>query len=169
MKQRIIAVTAILCLLLAGCGSKSDNNTLTFYYPRENYTQNAEDSVLKPEQRPDVTYKSYFNILSVYLQGPVDILLQDPFPEKLELVDVFLQGNTVVVLLNDHLARLNGTQLSITCCALAKTAMELTGTDACRIRCRNASLDGKRSILLTQESILLIDEIPVETIPNPEV
>ena len=168
MKKRVIAAALLLCMFLAGCSARSDNTSVTFYYPRENYTQNAEDSVLKAEQRSDLPYKSYFNILSVYLDGPMDILLQNPFPEDLELVDVFITGRSVVVIFNDQLAKLSGVQLSLTCCSIAKTAMELTGTDSCQIRCRAAAFDGKTTIQLTQESILLLDEIPVETNQNTE-
>ena len=165
--KKIFCIMLILCLFFSACGKKADKNAVFFYYPRMEYTQNSTDSVITAEQRNEIAFNSYTNTLSVYLKGPTDITLENPFPEELEFVDAYITSQTIVIIVSNQLSKLVGTQLTLACISLAKTAMELTDTTSCQIRCQSATLDGKQSINIAMESILLVDEIPDETTVEP--
>jgi len=162
MKQ-IIALCLFVLLLLFGCSSENDGQSVTFYYPRVTYTQNSDDSVVAAETREDINPGTLAQLLNQYLQGPKDPLLKNPFPKDTSILSVYIREDTVYVTVSDHLAQLNGVNLIIACTSLGKTAAHMYQTsDACII-CETAQLDGKNSILISDSTILYLDTVTTET------
>lgn len=169
MKKIAFLVSVLLLLsMLWGCEHDVSKNFVEFYYPRLEYGYNREknvfaDSAFALEKRDNMGYQSMQMLLSIYLEGPEDPALMNPFPEELSIVDVHTNGTTLMLTVSDHLAELTGLPLIIACASLARTGMEMTGTSAAEIRCETALLDGKNSITLDENTVIYLDSTPIET------
>jgi len=160
----------LLCLILAvfllfpvyGCQGLDSERAFTFYYPRKDYGFNAQegkfyDSFIETELREDISYQAAGKIMNVYLGGPLTQTLANPFPSKLTLKEISIKDHTLCITLSDHLSELTGIDLMIACACLSKTGMELTNTSSVQISCETELLDGKKSIILDQEALIIND------------
>ena len=170
----------ILCLILtfltlavtAGCHYHDNGEFLEpveFYYPRqsEHFAYGVQDGVLAAEMREasghtdDLEY-----LIPMYLRGPQDATLRSPFPAGCTLEKIHYGGNTLCIVLSGEFTRLENTELTLACAALAKTCLSLTNMERIRI---DSTLDEKIfSITLNMDSLLLADYSAFETMPAPE-
>lgn len=164
--KKIICLLIISIFLLCPLGCSIDNSTITlqFYYPRQNYGYDALDGRFysqsaTEELRKDIPYHSARQVIGVYLQGPADPLLVNPFPKGTELVDLTIEENKLYLTLTDQLSELSGIPLIMACSCLARTAMTLTKVSEVRIRCESTLLDGESTVVIAWESVFYDDPI----------
>lgn len=162
----------ILCLFLAsvlllcslGCSKEQVPITLSFFYPRQNYGYDASegrfyDQSAQEELREDIIYHSARQVIGIYLEGPLDPALINPFPDETALLMLNLEGNTLNLTLTDQFAQLTGIQLIMACSCLAKTAMTITKATQVCIRCETALLDGMKTVTIGEETVFFDDPI----------
>ena len=162
--KRIIAALLILTLLpgLCGCKNQSGGEEINYYYPRAEYQYNSADSILAPEVRETNGVTVAAELLETYFQGPIDPLFTNPFPVKLQLVSIYTDSTSVYITVSDEMAKLSGAPLIIACASLGKTAMDLTHKTEAFIQCQSLLLDGKKSIVINDETVLYLDNTPAE-------
>lgn len=153
MKRLLIV---FLCLLLAGCSYTNEEKPASFYYVPADYIHASSGSVLESEIRETVHLETIPEILQLYLEGPVNPRLNNPFPDGCRLISYTLNEDTATLVISKELAQLTGTDLPLACAAIAATCMELSGADNVCIRTQFASLGGKQEIFLTKETIRLL-------------
>lgn len=168
--KKVICLFVVFILLLYPLGCSKDDSAITlhFYYPRQNYgydplegrffQQSAQDEI-----RNDIAYHSARQVIGVYLKGPLDSSLVNPFPKETDLVTLSIEGNTLYVTLSDHFAELTGIPMIMACSCLAKTAMAITNAENVCIKCETALLDGVESVTINTESIIFDDSVGTNT------
>lgn len=148
----------ILLLTLWGC-SGNDIEPAHFYYIRKNFDYNSTDGVFVPKTTDSAQYITLNAFISEYLRGPDSTNLVSPFPSGTSLVNLDENGETLVVTLSDSFAALTGIELSLACCAFAKTAIEFSGASVVEISALSEMLDGVKTITITAEDIILFDHV----------
>ena len=168
--KRILCVFLSLLVLtpVYGCQHRNHNDNYVFYYPRSDYGYNTQEgrfyeNIITSEIREDFVNESVSKIISAYLNGPVSQNCSNPFPENLTLESVSTEDQTLYITVSDHLSELTGIRLVIACACLGKTGMELTDTTSVQISCRKAMLDGKKTVTLHYDQIIINDSIPAAT------
>lgn len=169
MKRLFCLILSILLIVpVSGCQRQDRDTHYTFYYPRMDHGYNTlegkfHNSFVEAESRKDISGQSLFDILEIYLDGPIDLNLSNPFSKDLSVVSVSVNGQALSIVVTDHLAELTGIYLYIACACLAQTGMELTNTDIVQISCEKALLDGKKAISLGKDTILFNDAATATT------
>jgi len=154
--KKTISILLVL-LLFAGCVPENVPGEVTFFYPRLDYTYNTSDSVIASEERDSEGYISTVYLLGIYLAGPLEETLTNPFPKGLEVLSAYTDSHTVYITVSDQMATLSGASLILACACLGKTGIGLTGTETAVIRCESLLLDGKSSITVSGDTILYTD------------
>ena len=160
MKKCLIV---LLCLLwlpgLSGCrDSDTPQNPVNFYYQSASLDYAAQNAVISPEIREGANYATLEEALTDYLAGPESHSLNSPFPADLTVISIRQEENVLHITLSDQLSQLQGLELTIACCCIAATCLDLTeATDIC-IRAENLLLDDKPSITLNWENMRLLDQ-----------
>ena len=158
MKRFLCMLLVMMMLLpLLGCTDKKIDEPISFYYQRRSYSLDSKDSVIVPEIVDGSRYSNISLVLGSYFRGPSDPTLESPFPAGTYLLDTAINDDLLVITLSDNFAILTGIDLSLACCALAKTAMDYSGVNAVQIRAVTALLDGDTSITVHAEDIILYD------------
>ena len=170
MKRLICLILALLFVVLSGCHYNESGDILepvTFYYPRttDSFVYGSEDGVLAGEVREASGHVGDLNyLIAVYLRGPQEATLRSPFPAGCTLEEVRSGGNTLCIVLSGEFTRLENTDLTLACAALAKTALSLSNMQ--RVRIDSVSAEKNFSITLHRDSLLLADysafSIPTE-------
>ena len=169
MKKLICLFLATLLLLpVFGCQRPHTEFRYTFYYPRADYGYNTQEgkfynTIVEPELRKDIIDHSPDKILNLYLNGPIDQTLINPFSKELSVKSVSIDGDVLHIVITDHLSELTGIDLMITCACLARTGIELTNSSSVEISCQTALLDGKKSVLFHKDSIIFGDTATATT------
>lgn len=153
-----ITLSIVLLFLLPACGeAESHENQVAFFYQTQDIRYDPQRSTLEAEYRDSADFASLEQALDAYFTGPVSTSLANPFPAGLSLISAREENGTLTLILTDALSELTGTQLSIACCCIAKTCLEMTGAEEVSISAETQLLDGARSIVLTHESMHLLD------------
>lgn len=160
--KHILAVILIV-LLISGCSAADSDGTFRFFYPRVEYTQNTEDSVIAEEKREILDISSTDDILNLYVQGPENPQLRNPFPSGLKVVSVYIMGDTVYITVSDSLSTLSSIDLVLACSSLGQTAIRITGAQTAQISCENAKVEGMNYFTVSAETIFYLDPVPTET------
>ena len=160
--RRLLAAIMIV-LLISGCSAAGNDGAFLFFYPRVEYTQNTEDSVIAEEKRQNLNLSSTGDILNLYAKGPEDPQLRNPFPAGFKVLSVYIMDNTVYLTVSDSLSTLNSIDLVLACSSLGQTAIGITGAQTAQISCENAKLDGMNQFTVSAETIYYLDPVPTET------
>lgn len=166
MKRVICVFLAFLILApVYGCQHRNHNENYVFYYPRNDYGYNVQEgkfyeNIIASEIRDNFLNETVSEIISVYLNGPISQNCSNPYPENLSLESFSTEDQTLYITVSDHLSELTGIRLMIACACLGKTGMELTNTTSVQISCRKAMLDGKKSVTLHYDQIIVNDSVP---------
>lgn len=156
MTKRILCFITVL-LLLGGCASPLGASDATFYYPKAVFSYNDVDGVIGSEIRNNGGISSSARLLDLYLEGPMDEKLLNPFPEDVTTVSFYTLEDTVYVTLSDSMAALSGASLILACSCVGRTAMELAGVSSAQIQCENLLLDGKEAITINDNTVFYSD------------
>jgi len=159
---------AIACLmaLLTGCGGRQDE--IRFAYRQKDLRYGDLQAVIgwetreAPGKEEDIQY-----LLTLYLEGPLDDTLVSPFPRGTALESVTFSDQTIHVTLSPVYAGLDGMEHTLASACMAQTCFQLTNVQTVVIKCTSEEY-GNKSITLTRDSLLLVDEAtaPVTTEPT---
>lgn len=153
----------ILCLsvLFSGCSSNPADKGINFYYCQNKIDYDAPQGTIGSEFRKEpIDPLAYNELLNQYLKGPKSSGLISPFPADIYLVSFALEQQTAIIVLSDHIAELNGVDLSIACTCLSLTVKDLTGCATVQIRAQNKLLDNKQSVTINTNAIFLSELTP---------
>ena len=155
----------IFLLTLWGC-TKKDIDSANFYYIRKNFDYSSKDGVFVPQATDSSKFITLNAFVSEYLRGPGSANMVSPFPSGTLLINLTKNGEILLVTLSDQFATLTGIDLSLACCAFAKTAIEFTGVSVVEISTLSELLDGVKTITITAEDIILFDHVQTPTLPK---
>ena len=173
--RKHLSYILILALLLSllGCSFGNDGilEPVTFYYTRdmqdpETFITDSQDGFFVSEIREASGHTGdLYYLLSLYLQGPLDDDLHSPFPSGCRILTVYQKENAVHVQLSEAFSSLQNLELTVASACIARTCMELTGMQEVHITAYSSE-SSPIDILIRQDSLLLTDEFPYETIPK---
>ncbi len=152
-----LILCAVFLLSAGGCKQEKMVAPVRFYYPKQTLTYGLEQDFMLCEVREsnghqeDLAY-----LLGAYLAGPATPECRSPFPLQTKLLSVSQNDGMVILILNEPFAALTGMEWNLACVCLSITCMELTGAEAIQIRAQTAS--EKKSVTITREQLLLIDD-----------
>ena len=152
-------IGVLLCALL-GCSQESEKseNTADFYYLRTSYIYSTEDGIIAPEARDTSSRSStMLQLLTLYLQGPLDDQLRSPFPAGCSLLDVSRDGSTLCVTLDSGFSKLQDMELTLACACMAKTCFSLFDVTQVQIQSLDAKGEEAVNVVLSIDSLLLYD------------
>ena len=154
-----ISMLLVLVLLVScvGCKSQKIDDPVSFYYLRRSYNFGSSDSILAAEIKDASQYSTLSVMIGAYLRGPSDLTLASPFPAGTYLLNLKEENGCLYITLSDNFASITGIDLTLACCALAKTAMEFSDAESVQIEAITALLDGDSFINVTADSIFLHD------------
>lgn len=164
--KRLTCIICCFVILLCLCAcTKQDTkiaDPVSFYYLRvqeeNDIHHGAEDSVLFPETREGLGLRGNTEaLLKMYLKGPDSPLYVSPFPAGTELIAWTLEDSILSITLSDQFASLSGMDLTLACACLTRTFLELTGAESVEIRAETINIDGKESVIMSHENLILID------------
>lgn len=160
MKHKATALLLIALLLLGivGCGQESDLTApVNFYYPRSTLIYEGGSSILIAEPRESAGL-DLSALLEGYFSGPVTGNCRSPFPAGVCLRSWEKTGDTLVLVLSEEFGSLSGLERNIACAAISRTCMELTDASTVQIVIDAELPENKKTISLTYDQILLIDD-----------
>ena len=156
MKNRIILLL-LIALLISACAKEDTPSDVNFYYPKAEFDYNTDDGAIGYEVRSNGGIASSAILLNLYLQGPLEEGLLNPFPENVSVVSLYTLEDTVYVTLSDSMAELSGAPLILSCACICRTAMGLAGTQSAQIQCETLLLDGKKFITVNENTVFYSD------------
>ena len=162
MKHALCLILALVMLCgLCGCHYREGGDILEpveFYFPRktESFIYGSEDGVIASEIREasghvgDLKY-----LLTMYLYGPLDSTLRSGFPAGCTLLEVRTEDDSLYVRLSEEFTKLENSELTIACAALARTCFSMTDVNHV---CIDAISEAKTvSMTLDKSTILYAD------------
>ena len=158
--KHFLASMLILAVLLGLCACSSADSPekpISYYYPVAQLQYDASGTVISAETREGSQLTTLNAMLELYLNGPVDPAYKNPFPQGLQLQTVVLTEDTLYLTFSDELAALSGMELTVACCAITLTCLELTTVTYVSIRTESALLGGEKSITMNRDCLLLLD------------
>ncbi len=159
------ALILVLTVSLFGCSYSKDSgsDTAEFYYQRISYGYYTADGVIASESREVASHGNDLDyLLSLYLLGPLDGELKSPFPQNCKLIDVFYDGSTLCVILDESFATLENMERTIACACLAKTCFTLTNATQVQIQSDIPS-KGRIEMIIGADSLLMEDITNLKT------
>ena len=160
--KKACALLLCLTLILTGCGTRGQADKIqspyTYYYRTAQVDYTTEDGVIRGETREisgherDLTW-----ILEDYFRGPQSEDLVSPFPKDLAVRECQLKEKTVFLKLSGEFSNLSGIELSVAAACIARTLFGQEGVDSVSLSADGSLLDGKQSLSLDREGLLLTD------------
>ena len=166
----LIRLTAVFLLLTCLCACHYNDSgdilePVEFFYPRKTatYVYGAADGVITSESREASGHVNDLNyLLAMYLRGPQDVNLRNPFPVGCRLEELYAEGSTLYIHFSEEFATLENAELTLACAALSKTCFSIIGYETISI---HAEADGKLVHMeLSPDSMQFSDQLtPIST------
>ena len=162
MVRRITALfLALMLFCLGGCQVETQNNsasTVKFYYlVTDERLENGEgptDWELFDIQGHETDYGW---ILEHYFAGPKTEGLAVPFPKATRILSAEFANGVVYVNVSKELAQLTGVDVTLACSCITMTCLQLDGVEDVVIRADGWDLNGRHTVSLDGDSLLLED------------
>lgn len=156
-------IALILCIALAmplfGCAGDQFQTPGLFYYRRSTIVYDTEEGVIAPEQREVASLDGDIGaILEAYFSGPESSELEAPFPRDSQILSWLVEGNTLILTMNDAFGALSGVELTIACTCITRTLLGLVDLTQVQFRMEDALLGGEKSITLSGDNVSLSDD-----------
>ena len=151
-----ILMAAALLLMLAGCQT-TDNNSVPFYYCRSPETKAyfEDEGIIHSEFRELTGHRSDLHyMVGLYLAGPMDEDLLDPFTRQTRLLDLQQKDSRILIELSDHTKSMSDSDFSLSCACLTLTCLEFTGCQSVTIA------SGDCTVTMDRDHIILQDTLP---------
>lgn len=161
MKHFLALMLVLVCLLsLCGCKQKEPayQLPLSFYYPVAEMAYDPSGSAIAAQVREGKDLANLEAMLKLYLNGPTDPAYANPFPQGLRLVELDMIEDTLYLTVSDELATLSGMRLTLACCCITMTCLDLTAATHVSIQAESALLGGNKTILMNRDCLLLLDQ-----------
>ncbi len=167
-RRMMLILLALSFLFVWGCTeapSEADMEApVRFYYKVSDDRYGAAGGAIEYEfYDADGHETNYSRILDAYFQGPVSEGLVAPFPKATGLRVAWLDGGTMRVDLSNDFGQLSGIDLTLACSCITMTCLQFPGVEAVTIRSLGRLLDGRETITLNADSLILEDLGPVST------
>lgn len=167
--KRYYLILLALSLALFGCGCVRQEtvpeNNFSFYYLAEKINFQQDNGFIGKEMR-NIAGLDAEQMLALYLKGPQSQSLVSPFPNGVTLVEFTSDGSNAVVTLSSEFAQLSEFRLSSACACLTLTLCDFTGVSTVTIQAENSLLDGKPTITMQKDQILLVDNMDTTVDPT---
>lgn len=165
--KRITSIVLALLMLLPLCACERNEkeelkDPVTFCYLRvqnpEALHHSSAGSVIATEKREGTGIQEDLTaLLQLYLNGPASEELYSPFPRGTKLVSWERSDSTLTVILTNEFATLTGMDLTLACASLTMTCLSLTDAKSVQIQAESENLDGKTSIIMNRNDLVLTD------------
>ena len=160
MKNKWFALLLALIILssFTGCGrSEQYEVPLSFYYLSAQLDYGADSAAIKPQLREGKGLVSTETILQLYFAGPQGENFNTPFPAGLRLVSTAQEADTLYLTVSDELSQLSGLDLTLACCCITLTCLDITDVESVCIQAETATLGGEKTITMNRDCLLLLD------------
>ena len=160
MKNKWFALLLALIILssFTGCGrSEQYEVPLSFYYLSAQLDYGADSAAIKPQLREGKGFSSPETILQLYFAGPLGEDFKTPFPAGLRLVSTAQEADTLYLTVSDELSQLSGLDLTLACCCITLTCLDITDVESVCIQAETATLGGEKTITMNRDCLLLLD------------
>ena len=156
MKRLILLILLLACLLsCTGCAPEEPDQPAFYYLRPEDAIVYGQDDALMVPVPQEITPEVDLNmVLQLYLDGPVEENLRDPFPKGTYLLTTIAQEDTLVVVLSREFSTLDGIQLTLAGACLAATCYDLTGMEHIKVHSGDSTYD------FDLNSFIFLDSIP---------
>ena len=153
--KRFVSGLIALMLLLSACGShsKSQSDSVTFYFLQQEFQYGHSGSVLAPESREfsgEPRNLSYW--MALYLMGPVEDTHITPVPAGTRILCTSLDNGNIQLELSEPAEKMSDAEFSLACTCLSLTCFSITDADEVTI------ISGDRKIVLNRKNITLTDD-----------
>ena len=160
--KKVFALLLALALLMTGCHGTEEAEKIrspyTYYYKASEVDYNREDGVIRGEVREIQGHEGdLLWILEDYFQGPKQENLVSPFPKDLAVLDCQVREGVAFLKLSEEFSNLSGIELSVASACIAHTLFGQEDISAVSISVEGGLLDGKQSLTLDRDGILLED------------
>lgn len=159
MKRLMCLILSLLLFAFSGC-QRQDDPSVCFYYLRSEYVYGVEDGVIASETR-DIAMQDIGYLLELYLKGPQNETLVSPFPRNTRLISTHMQEGVLSLELSEEFTTLEDMDLTLAAGCIASTCFSLT--DAQSVRITAVSSRDEISIVLSRDSLTLVDDSMVST------
>lgn len=152
MAKRMIFLLLVF-FLLPGCTARAQmKEPVRFYYPRLEYEYSAPDGVITCEEREASGHKNELPyLLSLYFSGPVDENLTNPFSPDTELLEVRMEGKSLLITLTDSAQSMPDAAFALASACLSTTCFELSDLQYVTV------LSGSKSLTTARDGLVLSD------------
>lgn len=161
MKNKLV-VLLLTVIVLIGCGgcrrTEQFEVPLSFYYLSTQLNYGADCAVITPQIREGKGFSSPEAILQLYFAGPLGEDFKTPFPAGLHLVATGQEADTLYLTVSDELSQLSGLDLTLACCCITLTCLEITDAETVCIQAETATLGGEKTITMNRDCLLLLDQ-----------
>ena len=159
-KCSFLLLCALLISMLSGCKTEETFvSPITFYYPTSDIQYESDSLTIQPETREGCELLSFPEQMQAFLQGPIHSEYIQPFPDGLSLIHALLEESRIYLTFSQELSTLSGLELTIACCCIAKTTMELSSATEVHISASSGLLNGEKTLIFTLENMLFLDEM----------
>ena len=160
--KRLLLLTCCILLVVGLCSCSSKRAELqepvNFYYANAKLTYNSPTGVLAHEAREGAGFHGNLSaFLHAYLRGPSSPDLEGTIPSDVYLVSWEMDNDMVIITFSSQFSTLSGLKLTTACSALLLTVHDYIGMDTICVRAKGEKLDGKDSITLSIDDVVLID------------
>ena len=160
-----LLMIVVLLLCLCACGQKQEKfiDPINLYFlqtqPADQIYHGNANSVITPVQvEGNKIRRAPSLVLQTYFATPDTEIYHSPFPANTKLIGWAANGDTLIITLSDEVSLLTGIDLSLACASLTMTCLELWEYEAVQIKAETLLLDGKSSITMNTDDLLLMDD-----------
>lgn len=162
MKKTLSLLACLgLLLSLASCAQQSSavpEVPFAYYYRTAEVGYSGEDGVIRSELRDVAGHEGDLHwIIRDYLKGPQSPDLISPFPKETEALTCKIEDGTLFLQVDKSFANMTGIELSLAASCIAATCFGLEEVEAVSIYVSTGLLDGKPSIRISRDTLLLRD------------
>ena len=161
MKRTTLFICCFLLIfLLCACKDQKEDlvEPVNFYYANSEITFHSDDGVLAKEMREGASFHGNLSaFLHAYLRGPESSSLESIIPSDVYLVSCRIEDKTATIVLSSQFSALSGLKLTTACSGLLLTLHDYADIEILCIQSKGERLDGKDSIILSLDDIILTD------------
>ena len=156
----LLMISSLFVLSLCACGNATEEikAPVNFYYLKTEIDFDSANGVLEKEVREGAGFHDNLSaFLHTYLRGPHSSELERLIPLDVYLVSCEANESTVTIVFSAQFSSLSGLKLTTACSALLLSVHDYTGADTIYIQAKDAQIEGKDSIVLSMNDVVLTD------------
>lgn len=152
MKRLIswLMLMTFFCGVLAACDQNPETEGCSFYYLSSEADNGWTDTLFQAEQRQLDGSRPWKERIQLYLTGPVDDTLRNPFPRNVKVLSAILreEQHSMEILLSEEYAQLTGIGRTLANACLVWTLTEYAEVDQIILSCENGEelMGGSQSL-----------------------